>query len=171
MVLCSWLAAPVIGQTETGELTSDTKTEAPPTQTNLPDDDFAPGLGIFALFMGILFLLTIGAGAMITAIILSFTAGLLVLGILTTSTLAGFLTKQPKVAVKLFILQTGGVLGLLSGTAIAFLAAMLCNIHLSYWSTAITGAFIGLVAGTVVAMLLNLAWEKALTLLKHHFGE
>jgi hypothetical protein len=129
------------------------------------EDDFAPILGIVTVFAIVIMLMLLGAGAAIALLVLLVAGGMVLLGILTTSTVTGFLTKRPKAAFKALFLQLGGVLGAIAGVGLAFVAAWLLESELSRAVTCSTGAVIGLVAGILLAFIFNVLWAKALSFL------
>lgn len=156
---------PVPGQTNTATA-GVAVDEAPGAEgPDYIEDDFAPGLGLFALFMIVLLLMLVGAGAVLAGVAILITAGLAGLGILTTSTLAGLVSKRPRTAFKAFFLQLGCLLGMPAGAGLAFLAAWIGELPYATWSVVTAGAITGWAGGFLLALLFNLAWQKILSLL------
>ncbi len=170
VIVCGFIAVSAAAQTNVADPTIVAQAETTPDDVDHLDDDFAPGLGIFALFMVVILLMLVVAGALLAFVVVCIAACLAAFGILTTSTLTGLLSRRPRTAVKAFFLQLGGILGLASGAGLAVLAAWLCKLQCSTLSVVITGALTGLIGGVVLAMLFNLAWEKGLTILLNRFG-
>ena len=136
-----------------------------PDDLEYVDDDFAPGLGLFALLMVIIMLMLVGAGAALAFLAACIVGLLAMLGILTTSTLAGIFSRRPRTAVKAFFLQLGSALGLPAGGGLAMLAAWIFKFKFPAWAVISTGAALGIAGGFLLAWLFNIVWDRFLTFL------
>lgn len=108
-----------------------------------PEDDFAPGLFVFAMLAVAVLLVLVGAGAVMALVCTGIAAFLVGFGIVTASVFAGIETKRPRTAFKVLFLQMGGLGGALSGAGIAWLTTLTGFIEAGTWTALATG-------GTVV---------------------
>ncbi len=129
-----------------------------------PEDDYAPGLGIFALFMIIIMLLLIGVGVVLAVAGFVILACLAVAGVLTTSMVTGLVAKNPKAGVQALFIQLGGLVGIPAGAFIAYVASKLGEMDFSALWMLIGGGAAGAVGGVVIAGLFNWTWGKGLRL-------
>lgn len=128
------------------------------------DDDFSPFIALvfFAIVVGIL-LLMIGIGFAIGLLVAGATAAMITFGIITSSTVVGFLTKKPTVAAKALILQVSAIGGALMGSGLAFGMDLLLHFKATPPVVLSAGAVAGLIGGTSIALLFNKFWPKLLT--------
>jgi len=78
-------------------------------------EDFAPGLGIFALFALVFILVCVGVGVVLTVLGLLILFGLIGVGILSVSILVGLSKKSFTKGFKTFLVSTTTIGGLLIG--------------------------------------------------------
>jgi len=123
------------------------------------DDDFNPGLGIFALIMVLATIILIGVGIGVGII------GVIILGFLTffggisSSVIFGFLKKNPASAFRMLFLQIGALVGLLGGIAGTLLASWIADFE---WKDyALYGCVAGVLGGLILAWLFNGLWGRA----------
>ncbi len=115
------------------------------------EDDFSPGLAMFALFgIGFMFI-CIGAGIVLTIIALLILFGLIGAGILSASVLIGLYNKSFEKGFKTFIVSATTIGGLFIGAT----GFWLLN-KIVHWFTTQTALTIGSVGGLVTGFLLGL---------------
>lgn len=120
------------------------------------DDDFNPGLGIFALIICLGICLLIGVGIALALLGCFILAMLAFFGIISSSVIFGFIKKNPSSAVRILFLQLGAVAGLFCGLAGTFLASLFAEFP---WKEYLLyGSLSGILGGLFVAWLFNCAW-------------
>jgi len=133
-------------------------TTAPATQ---PDDDFAPGLAIFALIV-LLVLLFFALIALILAAIVGIALLILLLiGILSLSVLFGVLKRSVSAAAKALTIQLLALCGIPVGIALIWVLSHLLHRPIPAVATIFLGILCGAGSGAAVGYLLT----KALSLL------
>ena len=140
-----------------------------PSDFRSVDDDFNPGVGIFAAFM-ILFLvvalmLLLGVGLVVGIVLCLLAGGLAAFGILSSSVAVGFVRRSPASGFRALILQVGAAAGIPCGIAAAWLAALIAHSHWSATARLLAGATGGLLCGVAVAVLFNFAWGRIAALI------
>jgi len=123
-----------------------------------PDNDWAPGLGLMALFLILASLFTIGAGIVVSLFILSVFTILVVLGVLSTSLLIGISKKSFALGLKVFLLSSSVIFSTLVLSVLTF--ALNHHFHWGSPNLALTigagvGALIGLLLGWLVFQVLR----------------
>lgn len=143
---------------------SDTTTIADNNTYN-DDEDFAPGLGLFALFgIGFIFV-CVGAGVALTVFGLLILFGLISLGALSASVLVGLNRKSFATGFKTFLVFSTTIGGLI----ICGAGFWMLNKFVHWWSakTAIlVGVSLGFVAGLVCGLIAFYVLQRLTTFLK-----
>jgi len=129
------------------------------------DGDFAPGLGLFALFMVMAILVLVGIGAMIGLVLLCMVAVMLAAGIMSASAAIGLASRNPGTAFKAFFIQLGSLGGMVCGVGVVWLANHIFQTGLAFRWIAVIGGLGGLLAGAGVAVAFNFVWSTLLQLL------
>ena len=119
----------------------------------LEDDSMGP------LLIPMMIILVIFAAMILFG--LGLTALLVLLGIVSSSVIIGFLRKRPGAAVGALVIQFGAVVGIVCGVVAFWLAKYLFDLGLAFWPLTLYGAICGLVFGVVIGVLLNFAWNRA----------
>lgn len=116
-----------------------------------PEDDFAPGLALFALFgIGFMFI-CIGVGIVLTMIGLLILVGFIGAGIVSVSILVGFYNKSLEKGFRTFLVSTTTVGGLfIGGTGFWVLNKIM------HWFTTTTSLIIGSTGGLITGFLLGI---------------
>ncbi|MEM1295400.1 MAG: hypothetical protein AAGH89_08540 [Verrucomicrobiota bacterium] len=129
------------------------------------EDDFSPVIAVvfFTIVIGIL-LLMIGVGFALGFLIAASTAAMLAFGILTSSTVVGFLAKKPSAGAKALILQLAALGGALAGSGLAFGMDLLLQFDATNPVVLSAGAIAGLLGGIILALIFNRLWPKLLTI-------
>lgn len=140
--------------------------ETEPIPEDYEEDFGAPMLLVFALIALVIVLILVGVGIVIGLVILGGVAAMLGIGILTTSTLTGLVTRKPTTAAKALVLQVAAIGGLVAGagTAVALDYFFLKKIETTTTMLAILGGIGGLVGGLILGFLFNFAWHRVLNL-------
>jgi hypothetical protein len=140
--------------------------ESPPAgvdgESEFRDDDFAPGLLVFALLAAVVILLLIGVGICLGVVCLVVTAILVTLGIITTSAAAGIAARKPRTGFKVLFLQLGAAAAIPCGVGCACLAVWLLDLAVTPLQAGVTGGLLGLFFGLGLAALFNYVWDNAL---------
>jgi hypothetical protein len=133
-------------------------------------DDFSPGLAFFTL-IGIGFILVcVGAGIVITVIVLLILFGLISGGILSVSLIVGLNKRSFASGFKTFLVTTTSFGGLLIGG----LGFWLINELLHWWTTQIalsSGACMGLIAGFIFGIFAFYVLQKLTTYLQNQLKQ
>ncbi len=169
LLMCS--ASVMVEQSVVGPMVSPT---ASPTVTATPtmnpyDDEQGVGSPIAALFLLLLvlfvfFIIIIGIVIVVVMTIMTLVgiaimamgvSILIVAGIITTSTLVGFLQRRLGSAITAFFLQLGGGVGILCGVGSAWFMYLWFNLQLSFWLVTLGGGLCGLVSGGIIGLLFS----------------
>jgi hypothetical protein len=120
--------------------------------------DFAPGLGVFALLM-----VVIAVMLAVTAVVaIGMVAVLFLIGLISTSVLAGFIRKRPSAGFRVFFMQTGAVAGIVCGIPMSWLVVWLLELGMGLRWSSLGGAACGLLAGVGISLLFNSIWRRML---------
>lgn len=134
------------------------------------DDDFAaPGLMVFAVLAIVVLTILIGAGMALALLAVAVAAGLVALGIVSTSALAGIAARRPRTAFKVLFLQAGGAAGALSGAGVAWILILTELAAVGGLAALLVGGAVGLAFGVAVAALFNRVWSVVLDWLVARF--
>lgn len=115
-----------------------------------PNDDWAPGLGIMALFLILAALFTMGAGIVVALFILAVFVALVIFGVMSTSLLIGFSRKSFSAGLKVFLLSSSVIFSTVTlGTL-----ALVLN-HYFHWGSPQMATAIGAGAGALIGLLLG----------------
>lgn len=129
------------------------------------EDGPAPALLLMMLIMLAVFLIVLAAGVALGLFLIACVLAMLAMGILATSTLVALTSRKPKSGVDAFVIQSVMLTGAASGIGVALLVAWLApTVEPSFTNLAIGGCS-GLSAGFLLALLINVIWDKALSLL------
>ena len=146
--------SPVCGAEESLVADPDVPEELREERDHFPDDDdFNPGLGIFALIMVVGMLLLIGVGIALGVIAVIVLCLLTFFGMISSSVIFGFLKKNPASAFRMLFLQLGALIGLFCGIAGTLLASWI--IDFDWKEYALYGCFAGIIGGLFLAWLFN----------------
>jgi hypothetical protein len=129
------------------------------------DNDFAPGLFVFAVLLFIFILICVGVGIVLTVTVLLILFGLIGAGILSTSVLVGLNKKSFTKGFKTFLLSTSSMGGLLLGVIGFFILNKITH----WWSLKIAlfaGSLTGILAGLLFGFFAFFVIQKLTTLLK-----
>lgn len=138
------------------------------SQTPVGDSDFTPGLLIGAVIMAVGFLILIGVGVVLAALVFGFVAILVSVGVLSTSVIVGLNKRSFTKGFKTFIYLLPSSFGLLLGS----LGLALLNMVTHWFSTGVAtliGAASGLTAGLCIGILLLFAIQRLTTHYKRRF--
>jgi hypothetical protein len=138
------------------------------SQTPAGDSDFTPGLLIGAVIMAMGFLVLIGVGIVLAALVFGFVAVLVSAGVLSTSVIVGLNKRSFTKGFKTFIYLLPSSFGLLLGA----LCLALLNMITHWFSTGIAtliGAASGLTAGLCIGVLVLFAIQRLTTHYKRRF--
>lgn len=111
-------------------------------------------------------LILFGIGVVIAAVTVAAVAGLLALGVISSSFMIGVTRKDPSTGVKVFILQATALLGAAGGAGLAFLAKLFFEFRLTLAQSLSLGTVSGLLAGLAVGIVVNLAWPRLIRYLR-----
>lgn len=114
-----------------------------------------PGL-IFLLVM--LVLIGIGIGIGLFACVIA--AGLVALGVVSSSVALGFFTKRPATAVRALLLQCGVLAGIPAGAVTAWIGRAFLEKVDQSWLIAVYGGIAGAFAGALLALLLDFIFRR-----------
>lgn len=114
-----------------------------------------PGL-IFLLVMIVLIGIGIGIGLFACVI----AAGLVALGVVSSSVALGFFTKRPATAVRALLLQCGVLAGIPAGAVTAWIGRAIFEKVDQSWMIAVYGGIAGAFAGALVALLLDFIFRR-----------
>ncbi|MBN1310914.1 MAG: hypothetical protein JXB30_05785 [Anaerolineae bacterium] len=161
-------------QSFAGEVSSPALTTLQPTATLTPTaatgstqqtpveeyDDFAPGLAVFALLFVLLMLAVLGAGIVITAALIGGLAFLILMGIISSSVLVGFIQRRPGPALSAFLTQLCAAIGTACGIIVVWILLFVTEWPLNFWLVTGIGAFSGLLGGALMGLpaSLGLRW-------------
>lgn len=162
---------PILSQAQTPETTPTADGHVTPTPTPATEDEQglgAIGLGIFLLFFIMFILVLIGVGIVLglalvaLGLVLAGVAALLVvLGIVSTSSLVGVLSRRRGPAVTALLTQLGALAGAPVGVAVFWLFRQLADLsQISLVWTVIGGGIGGLLGGAAVGWLFSLAFRR-----------
>lgn len=160
-----WLVALMLPLILWGQSTNE------PAPAMTPDDDFGPGFVLFGLFVFILVLIVIGAGAVMALLVCLIVAGLVATGVLSSSVVIGLVKRSPQSALRALVLQAGIGGGLLAGLVIAAVLAEWNGMPWHDWTSMLTGALLGGGSGLAVAWLCNAAWGAVVNWLLARVGK
>jgi hypothetical protein len=122
------------------------------------DDDFNPGLGIFALIMVLATIVLIGVGIALGLLGVVIFGILTFFGVISSSVIFGFLKKNPASAFRMLFLQIGALAGLFCGIAGTLIASLIVDFQ---WKDyALYGCITGVLGGVFLAWLFNNAWGR-----------
>lgn len=154
LLLCS----PIDGAIELFANNSNIPEELLSEESYPEDDDFNPGLGIFALIMVLVTIVLIGVGialGLLGAVILGF---LTFFGVISSSVIFGFLKKNSASAFRMLFLQVGALAGLFCGIAGTLFASWIVDFQ---WKDyALYGCITGVLGGLFLAWLFNRTWGR-----------
>jgi len=125
------------------------------------NNDFSPALFFAFLFICVVCLVLIGVGIVIGLVVCAITAILLAVGVLSTSVVAGLITRRPITAVRVFLLECGVLAGVPAGILCGWIIYYVRSAAGSGWLISLYGAVGGAIAGVVVALLLDFAFRRA----------
>lgn len=110
------------------------------------------------LFIPMVIIFIVFAAAMLLGVALI--AMLILLGIVSSSVIIGFLKKQPTAGVRAFVIQSCSVAGIVCGILGFWLASWIFELELAPWPWTMYAAICGLLFGVVIALAVNCAWSK-----------
>lgn len=120
-----------------------------------PDDDFAPGLFIFAIVAGGVLLILIGIGIVIGLVSAACTGLLVALGIVSSSALVAVLTRRLSTGLRAFHYQMAAAISVPCGiTAMLFCGEML-KWQMRFRDVLLLGSAVGIAAGLALAFILD----------------
>ena len=132
----------------------------------VPEDDFSPGLIVFAL-IGIGYVaICFGAGLLIALMVLLIALALVSFGVLTASVFMGALTRSAKSGFKTFLVLSFAVAGIPLGAAGFYVCNRLVNLEFSTSESLIWGAVCGLIAGVLLGFSLYLILKYLVVYIK-----
>ncbi len=122
-----------------------------PTETEI-QDDFSPMQFAMVAILGVLVLMAVGAGIVITVILLLILFGLVSAGIVSTSILVGLQQKSIKKGFKSSIILAGAVTGTFGGAILLIIINKIQH-YTSSLNAGIVGGLTGLVGGLILGFL------------------
>lgn len=120
-----------------------------------PDDDFAPGLFIGALFIGAVLLVLTGIGIIIGFVCVACTVVFIAIGIVSSSALIAILRQRFSAGFRALHYQLLAVIALPCGVGALWLASALFEFHLRHRYILLIGSAVGIMAGSCVAFVLD----------------
>lgn len=122
-----------------------------------PDDDFAPGLGLFALFAIIVIFLLIGVGIVCAVLVLASTAVVVSLGVISSSAIIGFYRRRFSAGLRALFYQVCSVVTVPAGIGVLWFGSYLATIELRSSQILLIGAISGICSGLLLAFLIDQA--------------
>lgn len=117
-------------------------------------------MSLFGIVFLIVALILIGIGVAVGLVACALAAGLLGLGVVSSSFIIGLRARRPEAGIRAFLLQCGILAGVPAGAVCAWLAQAFFAAYGSGWPVFIYGALGGAVAGLVVALLLDFLFRR-----------
>ncbi len=127
------------------------------------EDDFSPMIAFAFFFVLVGFVILVGIGVAAGLILAAAVAGMVGFGVVTTSTLVGFLTRKPSSAAKALILQFSALGGAVAGLGLGGAVHAVHAVADSGPSLAILagiGALAGFAGGLALALVFNAVWPR-----------
>ncbi len=118
-------------------------------------------MGIFGLIAAVVMLVLIGIGIGVGLFACAITAGLVTLGMVSSSVALGFFTKRPATAVRALLLQCGILAGIPAGAITAWVGRAFLEKVDESWLIAVYGGIGGAFAGAVLALLLDFIFRQS----------
>lgn len=120
-----------------------------------PSDDFAPGLGIFALFAIVAILILVGVGIVFAILAIVAVALVAALGTVSSSALLGFYRRRFSTGLRAFHYQICAIAAIPAGIGILWLGSTVFDVQLSFSRILGIGAISGISGGLLVALALD----------------
>ena len=117
------------------------------------DNDFAPGLAVFVFIVILFILAVIGFGAVIGVVVVVLTAILIGVGILTTATVAGLLSRSLAAGFRTLALLGLTFAGIPAGIGLSWVAERIFDINLPFQENLFFGGACGAAAGLAIGFL------------------
>jgi hypothetical protein len=116
--------------------------------------------GPMAIVMGVMMLVAVGVGAMLTLMAGGIAASILAIGVFSSSVIVGFLRRSPTLGLKALFLQLGALSGCGCGLLSALLAVGFFELAWKPAPTFLVSGFGGLLLGLLIGHVFNLAWSR-----------
>lgn len=137
------------------------------------DDDFTPGLGIFAalviMVMIVVFILLLGIGLAVGLVVCALVGALTAVGILSSSATIAFLRRSPTQGFRALFLQLGAAAGIPCGITGAWIVSWLAHCNWSVLDRFLIGGVAGFACGVLVAWLFNTTWSRIATWIRSRY--
>jgi len=134
-----------------------------PAEAGDEDDDYGGAGGpIFWLLVVVVLMVLAAAGAVAALIGLGVLAILMLVGILSSSAIAGAARRKPSTFFRWLFVQLGAAGGGVAGAACLVLLRHIFDWPLGTRYTAIFGGTVGVVGGAALGYLFHLSWNRAL---------
>lgn len=118
-------------------------------------------MGIFGLIAALVMLVLIGVGIGVGLFACAIAAGLVTLGVVSSSVALGFFTKRPATAVRALLLQCGILAGIPAGAITAWVGRSFLEKVDESWLIALYGGIGGAFAGAVLALMLDFILRRS----------
>ncbi len=123
---------------------------------DIKDEDWAPGLALFAIIFFLICLILFGIGIVIGIFLVALVSILVMVGILSSSVVIGFVQRRMGGAFTAFFVQFGAAMGVPSGVLFLGLLALLLRWPIGLGLTLVWGGLAGLLSGALIGLLLSL---------------